>query len=333
MIIGIMTGSQEPRLPELITNSSVYTGDPGFLSLMPNVPAWAPSTDHVRIAPNGLYAAGCVRDNGNSFRLVKFTPGAKTWATLPALTGVPTATDKPIVGIGWSRDSQFLALTMLDSPRVLVYQRSGDTFTLLASPADIPPAPGYDAVAWADDNSKLAISTNTSTGNVYVWGFDGTTLTGGRVSTGGLTVGSAFSLSFEPGPSPRWLAGVNATEAAIFDADASPMTAAASVSDSGKVVGWSADGNHIITAGTEAKVYSVSGSGALTLDSTTTTDLPLTGAQDGTVRRLGDAFALGAIPTNLKPFVKSISDADPPVLATITPPNGAGQVLTASWRQ
>lgn len=325
----------EAELPELLTETTAYTGTPGALSLLPNAPAYAPSTDHVRLAPNGLYAASCVRDGGNTFRLFKFTPGAKTWETLTNPAGIPTATDNPIVGIGWSKDSQFLALTMVDSPRVLVYQRSGDTFTLLAAPTGIPPTPGYDAVAWADDNSKLAISVSVNGTCVYVWDFDGESLTGMRSNASGFTSESAWQLAFEPGPSPRWLAAGNSGNGtALIDTTASPMPVGTAVSGEAKVIGWSADGDYVISAGSTARVLEANRStGALTLISSSSAGLPTSNVEDGTVRRLGDALAVGTATAVTKPSVQSISSASPPVLSEVTNVPAGGQARTASWRQ
>ncbi len=60
-------------------------------------------------------------------------------------------------GSDWSSNDLYMALADSVSPYIIIYKRSGDTFTKLSNPATLPTGSGYD-VSFSYDNVYLAVA-------------------------------------------------------------------------------------------------------------------------------------------------------------------------------
>lgn len=107
--------------------------------------------------------------------------------------------------VAWSPDGIYLAVASSAAPYVLIYKRSGDTFTKLSDPVGLPDF-ATTSMAWSPDGKYLAIS-----GAVHIF-------LGGRTLTVFKRSGDVF------------------TKLDAFD-DLGLLT--------GKICGWSPDGNYL----------------------------------------------------------------------------------------
>lgn len=70
--------------------------------------------------------------------------------------------------IAWSPDETMVAVGTSAAPYLLIYSFQNDSFTLLTTPFDTPPAAAVNAVAWSPDGTYLAAAAQGS-GGVYAY--------------------------------------------------------------------------------------------------------------------------------------------------------------------
>ena len=108
----------------------------------------------LRWAPNGQFFVMCTNNfsfPGQGVYIYQRT-GLTQFTLLPDPASIADRID---VDVSWSPDSQFLAFTRGAGLRI--YQRSGTTFTPLASPASLPNSTAVSN--WSPDGQYLAVTT------------------------------------------------------------------------------------------------------------------------------------------------------------------------------
>src|SRR5690606_33632254 len=327
----------------LVTNSDSYSGEGDSLTLGANL-GFNPFVDLVRVSPNGLYAVGADSQNGdaNLARFKKFNTTTEEWEDLGTLPDFPTA-GAYIFDFAWHPSSNYVAAATNAVPGVIVWKRVGDTFTRLpdtSEPITVSTTRGQ-LVAWDSVGQRLAVGTNSGIECVYLYDFVGELLVNRR---GTAPPGSNFlggfprSMTFLPGLGSRYLFGATDTHTFMIRCTEDPMEVCAAVNTDGAAgVMVDESGGYLIAVGDGAvRVYeiveSVVGSEALNLESTLTTGVP-TFCRDaglsGDKRYLAIAAETGA---ETYPYIYSVSDATPPVIAAISnPAGGAVSVRSASW--
>ncbi|MZQ99480.1 MAG: hypothetical protein GT601_17575 [Acidaminobacter sp.] len=118
-------------------------------------------------SPNGEYLA--VGGGASCINIYKFVDGVLTKLADPAV--LPTASP---TAIAWSGDSKYLMVTTNTSPFMVVYERSGDTFSNLANPADT----NSSASCTVDPTGTyFVLGQNSASSYFRVYKREGTTLT------------------------------------------------------------------------------------------------------------------------------------------------------------
>jgi WD40 repeat protein len=188
------------------------------------------------------------------------------YSVIGLITDYSTAVSDPATlpttrsrGVSWSSDNTYLAVASDDTPFVLIYKRSGDTFTKLADPASLPPAllSGLD---FDGTDTYLAVLTN-STPYLEIYKRSGDTFT--KLTTP--TAGGALS-SVEFSPDSTYLAvGMNASPyLEIYKRSGDTFTKLTTPTVGGGTINglsWSPDGTYLACAGstTSTKVLKRSG--------------------------------------------------------------------------
>jgi WD40 repeat protein len=119
-------------------------------------------------SPNGEYLA--VPQASNSPNLYIYQKSGTTFTLIADKNNLPSF---PTGGFGclgtdWSPNGKYLAAVMDASPRLVIYEKSGNTFTKLPDPATIPTARCW-GVAWTSNGEFLAVAQNSATRNLIVY--------------------------------------------------------------------------------------------------------------------------------------------------------------------
>lgn len=109
------------------------------------------------------------------------------------LTNPATLPTDVCEAVSFSPDGKYLAVPSLSSPYILIYKRSGDTFTKLADPSTLPAGGGHCA-DFSPDGNYLAVAHNT-TPYVTIYKRSGDTFTK-LTNPGTLPTGNATALRF-----------------------------------------------------------------------------------------------------------------------------------------
>jgi hypothetical protein len=78
--------------------------------------------------------------------------------------------------VAFTSDDVYLAASDSDAPRILIYKRSGDTFTKLANPDVLPGSAGI-GVSFSYDDTYLAVAHAGSSPFITIYKRDGDTFT------------------------------------------------------------------------------------------------------------------------------------------------------------
>lgn len=116
--------------------------------------------------PTGTYLAvgfsyGGSPPTPNRFRVWKRTGDTFTELSTPPDPTNNSSTSHTVNYVAWNADGTSVALAITVSPYLVIYNRSGDTFTKLSSPATLPSAAGV-AAAWNPSGTSLAVTYNAS---------------------------------------------------------------------------------------------------------------------------------------------------------------------------
>jgi hypothetical protein len=319
----------------LVTDTIHYTGSKSDLDGGPSM-GWAGAIDLVRVSPDGMYAAGADRGStvAGRFSIRKYDQDTDSWSALADPAYLPTNGPR---AMAWSPDSLTLAILSEDaSPDQLVlYRRSGDTFTKLASPVEPIPNSGGNGLAWDSVGQRLAVCNSSSAAGVFVYDFVADALINRRgVNTVGVG-GAPNRVDFMPGLGSRYLACGNATTIYVVRCEESPMEVAAGLFEpTARGAYWDASSGYLLGVdNTVVSVYEFQGSvidtESLTFVADAADALP-SAAQDvsidGTRRYL--AVATG----QQYPSIYTWPAPLPPVPDALTNPASAGAAIASvSW--
>lgn len=197
-------------------NGTTFTKipDSSFSSLPTSqggVPTWSPDGQFLAI-PQGPAFAG-----SPPYINIYQRTGLTNFTRLPDPASLPNARS---LAASWSPSGEFLAVSTLSpiqgsGPAVMIYQRQGTSFNLLANqPSTIPSSMYCTSIAFSPDNIHLAAKFNsspTSPPNMLIWQRNGTVFTGipnpSTLPTGGGDGGCCWSpnnqlVAFGHGASP-----------------------------------------------------------------------------------------------------------------------------------
>jgi hypothetical protein len=324
--------------PRLVTDQKHYTGAKNALAVAPVSMGWAAEIDLVRVSPDGIYAVGSDRDSTGSgrFEIRKYDTEAETWSALAAPAFMPTQGPRCMA---WSPDGLTLAIgTATAGQYIVLYRRSGDTFTKMADPAQtIPNGPTF-AMCWDSVGQRLAVGNQSSLDGVYVFDFVADALINRRNldSPGTNFVGGAPNrLDFMPGLGSRYLAGGNTTWLYVIRCEEDPLELAASLNfaAAGGVFWDSSSGYLLGVSGTTVSVYEFQGSTIGTESLTKEADAP--DALPGSVQDVSiDASRryLAVATGQNYPSIYGWSAILPPEPDALTNPDSAGAAIASvSW--
>jgi hypothetical protein len=322
--------------PRLVTDLSDYRGSKDNLQIAGASMGWAGAINLVRVSPDGIYAAGSAVGStaAGRFEIRKYDPVAETWSLLSLPAFMPTNGPR---AMAWSPDSLTLAILSEDaSPDQLVlYRRSGDTFTKLASPVEPIPNSGGHGLAWDSVGQRLAVCNSSSAAGVFVYDFVADALINRRgVNTVGVG-GAPNRVDFMPGLGSRYLACGNATTIYVVRCEESPMEVAAGLFEpTARGAYWDASSGYLLGVdNTVVSVYEFQGSvidtESLTFVADAADALPSSAQDvsiDGTRRYL--AVATG----QQYPSIYTWPAPLPPVPDALTNPASAGAAIASvSW--
>jgi WD40 repeat protein len=210
-----------------------------------------PTADGLLSADGSTYLQSAYPD---LYSVIGLIPDYSTAVSDPAT--LPTTRSR---GVSWSSDNTYLAVASDDTPFVLIYKRSGDTFTKLADPASLPTALliGLD---FDGTDTYLAVVTNV-TPYLEIYKRSGDTFTKLTTPTAG---GQIFPVKFSP-DSTYLAVGMNASPyLEIYKRSGDTFTKLTTPTVGGGTINglsWSPDGTYLACAGstTSTKVLKRSG--------------------------------------------------------------------------
>ena len=339
-VVRTLTGEDNPY-PQLMTTGKTYGGDRTALDVSASTVGWGSNIDHVTMSPAGGYAVGSDRYalSGTFFQLRKYNLGTGAWDVLPNPADMPP---QGPAWTAWSSDGVYLALAVADlsSPdNVLVYKRSGDTFTKLAPPSQMP-SQAVNFVVWDDSDSRLAFVNATTGDSIVLYDFVADSLQNRRYINTAVLGLSWNRLDFMPGSNSRYLAAASVDSTLTYLAIMN-LTDLSTVlydfAEASEGVFWDATGTYLFTVGADGpnylNVYEFSGA----VGSETLTLVSAFAYQPATYPvasaiTLDRRFLAVGINSSQVPVVFDCLGATPPAPVKLADLDSAGtNVISVSW--
>lgn len=339
-VLRTLTGEDSPY-PQLMTTGKTYGGPRSALEVSADVVGWPANFDKVKISPVGGYAVGCDRYAlaGTFFQIRKYNLSTGEWDVLANPADMPP---QGPADFAWSSDGVYLAMAVGDvfSPdNVMVYKRTGNTFTKLDAPAQMPSQSAINVV-WDDSNSRLAFTNATTGDSIVIYDFVADRLVNRRyINT--TTLGLSWNrLDFMPGSGSRYLAAgsVDSTLTYLAIMDLTDLsTVLYDFVEASEGLFWDSTGTYLFTVGADGpdylQVWEFGGPiGAETLTLVSAFDYqpasyPVTSAMSVDRRYL----AVG-IDSDQVPIVFDCQGATPPAPAKLSDLDSSGKnVISVSW--
>lgn len=330
-----VSASEFPNVP-LVSDVRHYSGSKGDLQVASASMGWSAAVDVVRVSPDGIYAAGSDRGSTASgrFTIRKYDQESDSWSVLANPAYLPTHGPS---AMAWSPDGLTLAILSQDaSPEQLVlYRRSGDTFTKLATPAEPLPNSGGNGLAWDSVGQRLAVTNASSAAGVFVYDFVADTLVNRRGANTNGVGGTPARVDFMPGLGSRYLACGNASAVYVVRCEESPMTIAAGLgNDAAAGAYWDSSSGYLIGVdNATVSVYSfqssVIGTESLTFLANSPDALP-SSALDASMHN-GRRFL--AVATGQQyPSIYTWTETLPPAPLALAAPAASGAAISSvSW--